>query len=609
MSSQPEATEDTPRPPQPPRRRKGGGTRPWTHLWAIRREWSFIFGKPPTWHELSSLRSAVLEPAQISADLSNDDLLTSSLAEKKGVLITLLQFAGWISLLPLANRFSNTSFFVVTATIPTTTLRAAPPHPLPSNLTLLPVSCPDHRIRELLSQGHVVVYCADATHQRHPLAVPVLSRLAPCCPLPEIAADLQCPVLGCAPEREEKLNQWRLEKIALPSSGSPGTATAAVMSWVSEKIRALPLQWSWGNDFWHLRRPTFLLASRTSGWCLPDQAEIKKFRIVVRAPNWLGDAIMHLSAVRALKNGRHDTHLTVLCPSHLADLYRACPFVDAVLDFPKKSSLLRVATQIRESGFDLAVLAPHSWRTALEAWLGGVPARAGTTRRGRCWPAITHPASNLLSHGRDRHQALSWLRTIHLWGGAADRSPACLPHEAATPSYGVIAPGAEYGPAKRWNPTRFAESAQALSLRITRWIIVGARGDQAACTAVAEAVQGAENQCGNTTLTELMTLLRGASLCLGNDSGVMHLAAFCGVPTVAVFGSTEPRSTAPFNGGTAIVRKQTACSPCFRRTCPFGHYRCLDSVQAADVAAAAERLLDGQTPAPVTGLAWHGAVR
>ena len=153
-----------------------------------------------------------------------------------------------------------------------------------------------------------------------------------------------------------------------------------------------------------------------------------------------------------------------------------------------------------------------------------------------------------------------------------------------------LCPGAEYGPAKRWMPERFAQVANAVSAqRDVQWVLFGVAGDAPLGDEIARQITGTPaNLIGKTTLTELMDRLSECAVVLTNDTGTMHLAAALGVPTVAIFGSTEPLLTAPLGPGHRILRHQVECSPCFLRECPLD-FRCM---KAVGVEEAAQAVLD-----------------
>jgi heptosyltransferase-2 len=165
-----------------------------------------------------------------------------------------------------------------------------------------------------------------------------------------------------------------------------------------------------------------------------------------------------------------------------------------------------------------------------------------------------------------------------------------------------ICPGAEYGPAKRWFVEGFAEAMRTISSRRPcQWKLFGVGKDRAIADPLLRATDGLDcrDLVGRTTLAQLMDELRTCRLLVTNDTGTMHLAAHLGVPTVAIFGSTEPALTGPLGEGHRVLRHHVECSPCFLRECPLD-FRCMKAVQTIEVVAAIEELLGGES-APLTG--------
>jgi heptosyltransferase-2 len=160
----------------------------------------------------------------------------------------------------------------------------------------------------------------------------------------------------------------------------------------------------------------------------------------------------------------------------------------------------------------------------------------------------------------------------------------------------AVCPGAEYGPAKRWLPERYAEVIKALSAeRSCQWFLVGTAKDRPVAEEIATLAarpDGVENLCGRTTLTELINLLRSCDVLVTNDTGTMHLAALLGVRTVSIFGSTEPQLTGPLGSGHMVLRRQVECSPCFLRECPID-FRCMKAIESREVVSAVRKVLAG----------------
>ena len=317
--------------------------------------------------------------------------------------------------------------------------------------------------------------------------------------------------------------------------------------------------------------------------------------LVVRSPNWLGDAVMALPAVRNLKTLLGDGRLAVATPEKLAALWEACPFVDEVVALKQPRRVGAVARQMREGGYASAVLLPNSLRAAAEAWRAGIPQRFGYARGGRgLLLSRTIPVPR-----RDPvrlHQKFYYIDLAAALGAPTDATFPALraPAAAEKPTAGglevALCPGAEYGPAKRWPLENFAALGQEFLKRGFRIVILGATNDAALAAQLAEKLPGARNLAGQTTLAEFMTVLAGCGIVVSNDSGAMHLASALGVRTVAIFGSTEPALTGPLGPRTAVLRHHVPCSPCFLRECPID-FACMIRIAPAQVLAAADELL------------------
>jgi heptosyltransferase-2 len=214
-----------------------------------------------------------------------------------------------------------------------------------------------------------------------------------------------------------------------------------------------------------------------------------------------------------------------------------------------------------------------------------------------------------------RHQVHRYLDLISYLGGNRDLvqpriwvAPGEIPaltkflREDSRPFCGINA-GAEFGPAKRWLPERFAEAALRIGEEYPcRWLIFGSQADQPIAAAIEQrlraALPGREevvNVAGQTSLLELCELIKFCRLLLTNDTGPMHLAYALGTPLVAVFGSTSPELTGPIGPHNAIVRAHVECTPCFQRVCPID-FRCMSSITTDQVVSAALHLLGVHRP-------------
>ena len=433
---------------------------------------------------------------------------------------------------------------------------------------------------------------------------PFFDRLASTSNLAALMA-LRCdtPLLPLAVYNEGPA-RWRLvcyppvnSREAKPSAEG---ITAMLNIAVEIMIRRAPENWFWVHDRWKTPQPDFMLAKVRRGIVLPTGYEAKRlqpFRLLVRSPNWLGDACMALPAVRALKKGRPDMQLTVLAPAKLAELWRMIPEVDAVVLKKNKAGTGEVAQRIRDAGdFDVAVLFTNSLRSALEIWRAGVPRIVGYRGSLRL-RLMNQIVSEPRGVNPPEHHAQRYIRIAKYCG--ADVDEALLFPQRPQMNDNIlrigICAGAEYGPAKRWPLERFAEVANGLSTRIpgVEWHLFGAPGEKAMGENISALMTPVPhvNHVGKTSLTDLIHLLQTCRVLLTNDTGTMHLAAALGVPTVSIFGSTEPVLTGPLGHGHIIVRNHVACSPCFRRECPFGHYDCMTGVSVERVEAELLRAL------------------
>jgi heptosyltransferase-2 len=337
-------------------------------------------------------------------------------------------------------------------------------------------------------------------------------------------------------------------------------------------------------------------------------------KVLVRATNWLGDAVMSLPAIRAIRQVFPHAHVAVLARPSVADLYSRETAIDRVIGYPVLKGLSarrEFAARLRAQRFDGAILLQNAFDAALMVWLAGIPERIGYRRDGRgmlLTRAIEVPeAGDIPRH--ERFYYLELLRraglierfpeseAIRLDGVSAAREAGAHQLRAmgvVGPVIG-ISPGAAYGNAKRWLAERFAESGRQLASGMGASILVfGSAGERALCETVAEPLRragtDARNLAGETSLREFIDLAAACRLFLTNDSGAMHVASALAVPTVAVFGATDDTTTGPTGPLARVVREHAECSPCLLRECPIDH-RCMTRVEVGRVTGAASLLL------------------
>jgi heptosyltransferase-2 len=316
---------------------------------------------------------------------------------------------------------------------------------------------------------------------------------------------------------------------------------------------------------------------------------------VVRSPNWLGDAVMALPAVRNLKSMLPDEMLAVAAPEKLVALWQKCPFVDQVVALDKPRNLQATAKQLRAGKFSSAVLLPNSLRAAAEAWHARIPQRFGYALSGRAL-LLTHAIPAPGRNPARLHQRFYYLDLVTALGGPSDASLPKLRKDPTTVTgqrglVMAICPGAEYGPAKRWPVENFVAVARHfIATRKAKIVVLGAPGDVPFAEELERQLPEVENRAGKTSLAEFMAALVSARLVLCNDSGAMHVASALGVPTLAIFGSTEPLLTGPMGARSRVLRHHVPCSPCFLRECPID-FACMKAITPEMAIAEAETLL------------------
>jgi lipopolysaccharide heptosyltransferase II len=460
---------------------------------------------------------------------------------------------------------------------------------------------------ELLRSGGGVGILSDQHAGDHGLWTPFFGRLASSSPLPGLLAKRTRAALIAAGVYTTGPARWRM--VFTERFDQPDASVAALTSMINEvieqQIRVAPEDWFWVHNRWKTPQPNFLLARYKRGVHLPPGIpahDLKPFRILVRSSNWLGDAVMSVPAVRLIKNGRPDAQVTIAAPAKIAPMWKLVPEVDAIISLPNGSLLPAVSLLKRQPVFDVAILFPNSLRVALESWLSGVPRRVGYHGHWRRW-LLNQTVREPRKPGPPEHHSRRFLRIARECGADTSNSES-LCEQALNIQFAVahqpmkigLCAGAEYGPAKRWLPERFAEVAAQISAKSSaQWILFGTKNDVAIGDQIAAAIGDHwVNRIGRTTLDQLIDELRECRLVLTNDTGTMHLAALLGVPVVAIFGSTEPRLTAPLGNGHIILRHHVECSPCFLRECPID-FRCMKAVSAQEAADAVLSIL-GENP-------------
>jgi heptosyltransferase-2 len=333
-------------------------------------------------------------------------------------------------------------------------------------------------------------------------------------------------------------------------------------------------------------------------------------RVLVRATNWIGDAVMSLPAIRAVRQRYPHAHIALLARPWVADLYARESAIDEIIPYSARPGLheLRnkwaLARSLRE--FDAAILLQNAFEAAAVTRLAGIPLRVGYDRDARGW-LLTHAvpvprAGEIPRH--ERYYYLELLRRAGILTSLPDVPAIRLEGRTAAALEGLrrfraagaageiigVSPGAAFGTAKQWVPERFAQAAQRLARQTNAAVaLFGSAAEQQLCVTISGLIEAAGgvpgpvlNLAGSTTLREFIDAAAACRLFLTNDSGAMHIASALGTPCVTVFGSTDHTTTGPTGASALIVREPVECSPCLLRECPIDH-RCMTRVTVEQV--------------------------
>jgi heptosyltransferase-2 len=331
-------------------------------------------------------------------------------------------------------------------------------------------------------------------------------------------------------------------------------------------------------------------------------------KILVRATNWVGDAVMSLPALEAIRRREPRAHIAVLARPAVAELYRSQAFADRLLVFDHAGrhaglgGLERLAAELGREKFDVALLLQNAFQAAWIAWRAGIGTRIGYARDGRSWlltRAVPLPQPGEIPSPQPYYylellrrsgwlERLPQLDAITMRAGDEALQLAEKRLRAAGARDGarrvVLAPGAAYGWAKCWPTERFAALAdQAIAELDADVVLVGSAADRETCSRIVSAMRRkAVVMLAGQPIGELPGVLRACHAFVGNDSGAMHMAAAVGLPVVGVFGPTDPGATAPLSNRLTVVREPVECSPCGLRACPVDH-RCMRRIEVERV--------------------------
>lgn len=319
-------------------------------------------------------------------------------------------------------------------------------------------------------------------------------------------------------------------------------------------------------------------------------------RLLVVAPNWIGDALMAQPLLARLHEKMGGLELDVLAPPWVAPVMQRMPQVREVIAADLRHGRLQLRSrwklgrELKARRYDQAIVLPNSWKSALVPFFADIPLRSGYIGESR------YGLLNLAYRTDKRHPSSTPLHYARLSEAPGTEPAEPLPAPSLRIAaeeidsarkrfdlagrYAVFCPGAEYGPAKRW--PYFAQLSEALEIQK---VLLGSPNDAEAAAGI-----GGLNLVGRTSLEEAIALIAGAAFVVTNDSGLMHVAAALGRPQVALFGSSSPERTPPLSAAARVLWLRVECSPCFERACPLGHFRCMREMTVAMVRREIENL-------------------
>ena len=323
-------------------------------------------------------------------------------------------------------------------------------------------------------------------------------------------------------------------------------------------------------------------------------------RTLIISPNWIGDAVMAQPLLRLLKQRAPQVAIDVLVPSWVAPVWRAMVEVDTVIEAPFRHGGLqlrerwRVARELKKRGYASAYVLPNTLKFALIPWLAGIPRRVGYRGESR------YGLINVMHHDNEAaprpmvsfYAALasppsadvapsSQLPRPRLQAGSAQQTEVLrkLSLSADSPLI-VFAPGAEFGSAKRWPTTHFAQLAQTIRQThpTAQIALLGSGKDHAVCEEIRALAPFVHNFAGVTSLDQAIALIAMADAMVSNDSGLLHIASALNRPVVALYGPTDPDHAPPFSDVAASLSLRLECAPCRQRECPLGHHHCMQNL-------------------------------
>jgi len=327
-------------------------------------------------------------------------------------------------------------------------------------------------------------------------------------------------------------------------------------------------------------------------------------KILVRATNWLGDAVLNTPFIEALHKKESFAEIQLLAKPWVSQIFENNPYISKIIEYKSSTihkgtiGIYRLIKELRAENFQKCYILPNSFSSALIPYLAGIPERIGYARDGRSF-LLTNKlqvSKEILNKHQiyyylnilDRYYDVSIKPKVYLIEEEKNKALEMLNAFNISKSYKIIGinPGAFFGSAKRWEPENFANVAIRLRKEFNVvFLIFGTESERIIASYIENLIgDSAINFAGKTTVRELMALIGFCDLFLTNDTGPMHIAAALDVPVAAIFGSTNPKTTGPFSDKHIVIQKDVGCNPCLKRECPFDR-KCFTSITPDEVVA------------------------
>jgi heptosyltransferase-2 len=330
---------------------------------------------------------------------------------------------------------------------------------------------------------------------------------------------------------------------------------------------------------------------------------IASYKVLIVGPSWIGDMVMAQSLFIALKAKHKDCIIDVLALAWTKPLLDRMPEVNEAIPMPISHGVLglkmrrAIGQQLQSRQYDQAIVLPNSWKSALIPWFANIPKRTGwkgevrygllndlRTLDKQTLPMMVQRFVSLANPSEQSQLAPDCpIPKMIAKTGAFEISPLKSVQKRL-----ILCPGAEFGPAKQWPAQSYAEVAIAMIEQNWQVVILGSEADKTIADKIENLVSNKDeamlfNLCGQTALNEAIDLLDTADTVISNDSGLMHITSALRKPLIVIYGPTSPTFTPPLSQNAHFLQIDVECGPCFQRTCPKQHHKCMQGITSVDV--------------------------